>query len=69
MDFSIFNVLLMEKEKINIEFIERIIREINKMDCSIIDCSGRLFKSKDGHVVLNPINSSWLLNRLSDKLS
>ena len=60
---------IMDKEKIQKEFIAKVLNEIVKMDCSIVDCSGKIFKTDKGHIVLNPINKDWLLTQLSDRLS
>jgi len=60
---------IMDKEKIQKEFIEKVLTEIGKMDCSIVDCSGKLFKTDKGHIVLNPINKDWLITQLTDRLS
>lgn len=60
---------IMDKEKIHKEFIAKVLYEISRMDCSIVDCSGKIFKTDKGHIVLNPINKDWLLTQLSDRLS
>tara|TARA_R110002167_G_scaffold94892_4_gene253060 strand:- start:5313 stop:5537 length:225 start_codon:yes stop_codon:yes gene_type:complete len=66
---NIYYIINMNKNKIQKEFILKVLNEIKKMDCSIVDCSGKLFKTDKGHIVLNPINSDWLLTRLIDSLS
>ena len=64
-----YYIINMNKDKIKKEFIAKILFEIGKMDCSIVDCSGKGFKTDKGHIVLNPINKDWLLTQLTDRLS
>lgn len=66
---NIYYIINMDKDRIHKEFIAEVLYEIDKMDCSIVDCSGKIFKTDKGHIVLNPINKDWLLTQLCDRLS
>ncbi len=66
---NIYYIINMDKEKIQKKVITKILNEISQLDCSIVDCSGKIFKTDKGHIVLNPINKEWLLTQLTDRLS
>ena len=50
------------------EIVRRIVEEITKKGCAIVDVSTAIQVSKEGHLILSPVPTNWLVDQIALEL-
>ena len=46
------------------EIVRRVIEEIGKRNCAIVDLNKPIQGSQDGHLILSPVPTRWLVSQI-----
>ena len=46
------------------EIVRRVIEEIGKRNCAIVDLNKPIQVSQDGHLILSPVPTRWLVSQI-----
>ena len=50
------------------EIVRRVIIEISKKNCAIVDLNKPIQVSKQGHLILSPVPTDWLVSSIAVEL-
>ena len=50
------------------EIVRRVIIEINKRNCAIVELHKAIQVSQEGHLILSPVETKWLIDQVSTAL-
>ena len=50
------------------EIVRRIIEEISKRNCAIVDLNKPIQVSQEGHLILSPVPTEWLVAQIGSLL-
>ena len=46
------------------ELVRKVIQEINKSNCAIVDLNKPIQVSQEGHLILSPVPTEWLVSQI-----
>ena len=50
------------------EIVRKVIEEISKRNCAIVDLNKPIQVSQEGHLILSPVPTEWLVAQIGDLL-
>ena len=50
------------------EIVRRVIIEISKKNCAIVDLNKPIQVSQQGHLILSPVPTAWLVSQIGEVL-
>ena len=50
------------------KIVRKVIEEISKRNCAIVDLNKPIQVSQEGHLILSPVPTDWLVTQIAEEL-